>query len=259
MSLGSIIRNRREELGMTQELVAGQVRISKPYLSNIETGKAKNPPSDGVLRLLERALHFRPGELVKIAHLTRTPTDIRKDYETREAEVQKLRGIIRQLRGGLDDDADLVDQGDSAASAEERWDLSAGVVVPIINKVAAGYPHHFTDLDYPPGVAEEYIRCPDVHDPQAFAARVVGDSMEPDYREGDIVIFSPNLAVRSGDDCFIRFEPGEGTTFKRVYEDDERTLRLQPLNPSYPAQICPRDRVTGLWPALFRTQRARQP
>lgn len=40
-------------------------------------------------------------------------------------------------------------------------------------------------------VAEEYVRSPDLADPDAFTARVVGDSMAPDYREGDIVIFSP--------------------------------------------------------------------
>ena len=130
-------------------------------------------------------------------------------------------------------------------------------MVPVINNVAAGYPHHFTDLDYPPGVADEYVRCPDVHDPQAFAAQVVGDSMEPDYREGDIVIFSPNLEFRSGDDCFVRFEEAGETTFKRVYQDDQDTLRLQPLNRAYPAQTHAREAITGLWPALFKLQRVR--
>ena len=61
--------------------------------------------------------------------------------------------------------------------------------VPLINKVAAGYPREFTDLAYPARVADEYVRCPDLDDPDAFAARVVGDSMQPNYAEGDIVIF----------------------------------------------------------------------
>jgi repressor LexA len=256
MSLGSIIRERRRDLGVTQELVSGRAGISKPYLSNIETGKAKNPPSDGVLRLLERILSFRPGELTRIAHLSRTPTDIREDYEMRGAEVQKLREMLRQA-GGEESAEAAWGAEESAEEEEARRELSAGVVVPVINKVAAGYPHHFTDLDYPTGVAEEYIRCPDVHDPQAFAARVIGDSMEPEYREGDIVIFSPGLEARSGDDCFIRFEEGEGTTFKRLYEDDKKALRLQPLNRTYPAQIVPREAITGVWPALFRIQRVR--
>ena len=126
--------------------------------------------------------------------------------------------------------------------------------IPIINKVPAGYPKGFTDLDYPPSVADEYVRCPDIHDPQAFAARVVGDSMEPAYREGDIVVFAPNTPAESGQDCFVRLDTGE-TTFKRVYQDDPATLRLQPLNEKYPAHIVPRREVTGLWPAVVRIER----
>jgi phage repressor protein C with HTH and peptisase S24 domain len=132
--------------------------------------------------------------------------------------------------------------------------------IPIINKVPAGYPTDFTDLDYPPSIADEYVRCPDIQDPQAFAARVVGDSMEPDYHEGDIVIFAPNTPAESGQDCFVRLDTGE-TTFKRVYQDDPATLRLQPLNEKYPANIVPRREVTGLWPAVVRIERLdeRQP
>ena len=240
---------------MTQELVAAQVGISKPYLSNIETGKARNPPSDGVLRSLERALTFRPNELIRIGHLEKTPTDIRERYERFMAELGRLRGIIRDLRG---EEAGEEDAGAEESVADSREDIWAGVVVPVINSVAAGYPHHFTDLDYPPGIADEYIRCPDVHDPQAFAARVIGDSMEPDYRQGDIVVFSPNLTARSGDDCFVRFEPGEGMTFKRIYEDEKKAVRLQPLNRKYPAQTHAKAEITGLWPALFRIQRLRK-
>ena len=69
-------------------------------------------------------------------------------------------------------------------------------LIPVINKVAAGYPEDFSDLDYPVGVADDYIRCPDLHDPNAFAVRVVGDSMEPKFCEGDIVVFSP-----AAEDC----------------------------------------------------------
>lgn len=259
MSLGSIIRGRREELGYTQETVAGQVNISKPYLSNIETGRAKNPPSDGVIRSLERSLSFPPGELLKIAHLVRTPRDVREKYERYEAEIQKLRGMVRELQRGSAqvvgfDEFEASEGEESAAGAG----LSVGSLVPIINSVAAGYPHLFTDLEYPPGVAEEYIRCPDIHDPHAFAARVVGDSMAPDYRQRDIVVFSPNAAVRSGDDCFVRFEEGEGTTFKRIYHDDAESIRIQPLNSAYPAQVVPRDKITGLWPAILRIHHLRE-
>ncbi len=263
MSLSKIIRNRRVELGLTQDQVAAQAGISKPYLSNLETAKTKNPPSDMVLRGLEAALGFRSGELMRLAHLARTPLDVRQEHEMLEQEVQKLRGILKELltngprkpTGSVDLD-ELYRRLAEPPPAGNVTTIAAGVLVPIINKVAAGYPHNFTDLDYPPSIADEYIRCPDLHDPQAFAARIVGDSMEPKYKPGDIVIFSPNTPPRSGDDCFIRFAQDGGTNFKRYYEDeDKEAIRLQPLNSKYPAETYPREQISGLWPAAFRIER----
>ena len=123
--------------------------------------------------------------------------------------------------------------------------------VPVINRVSAGYPKDFTDLSYPKGVADDYVGCPDVHDKDAFAARVHGDSMTPKYREGDIVIFSPAAGPKSGDDCFVRFEDGH-TTFKRVFfeNDDEggrqSMLRLQPRNEKYRPQTRPGENSDGV-------------
>lgn len=155
---------------------------------------------------------------------------------------------------------------DAQASAEgvvapggERGGGGAAVVklpmqVPLINSVAAGYPREFTDLAYPARVADEYVSCPDLHDPDAFAARVVGDSMMPAYAEGDIVIFSPMRNVKNGSDCFARLEPDHDTTFKRVYFETspsgEELIRLQPLNSTYAPRVVPREQVAGLYAAV---------
>lgn len=263
MSLGGIIRQRREELRLTQDQASVQAGISKPYLSNIETDRIKNPPTDGVLANLERVLNFSRGELIRLAHLTRTPLDVRQEHEMLKAQVAKLRGILKELMdNGLKEKPTREDLcgllGDAAGGAGNLRTLGAGVTVPIINKVSAGYPHCLPDLDYPPSVADEYIRCPDVHDPQAFGARVVGDAMEPDYREGDIVVFSPNTPARDGDDCFVRFDQDGPTTFKRFYLDRDGAMRLQPLNNKYPAQSYPREKITGLWPAVCRIEQLRR-
>jgi SOS-response transcriptional repressor LexA len=91
-----------------------------------------------------------------------------------------------------------------------------------------------------------------VTDPDAFAARVVGDSMAPVYVEGDIVIFSPARPVKDGADCFARLEPDHETTFKRVYFEtgEGERIRLQPLNSAYPPRIVERERVAGLYAAV---------
>ena len=138
--------------------------------------------------------------------------------------------------------------------------LAVGTV-PIINKVSAGYPREFTDMSYPRGIADAYMTCPDLADANAFAARVCGDSMHPKYREGDVVVFSPAIYPRSGDDCFVRFDDGQ-TTFKRVFFENDETgkaaLRLQPRNEKYRPQMVPAEKVSGLYKAMYRLQKVEE-
>ncbi len=63
MSLGQIIRKKREQLNLTLDEVSSRIGFSKPYLSTIETGKVKNPPSDELLVKLEKMLEFEQGLL----------------------------------------------------------------------------------------------------------------------------------------------------------------------------------------------------
>jgi repressor LexA len=257
MSLGQIIRSKREELNLTLDEVSNRVKFSKPYLSTIETGKVKNPPSDELLARLERVLQFEPGLLLHIAHLERMPSDVRGVYESREAENQKLRQVLRKLlqkRGRTSEIKELLAKN-GVETEDGKLSMAAGRLVPIINKVAAGYPTDFDDLEYPVGIADDYVRCPDLHDPNAFAVRVVGDSMEPRFHEGDIVVFSPALDVRNGDDCFIRFTTPHETTFKRVFFERDNKLRLQPRNERYSPTVVEGNRVDGVYRAVIRYER----
>jgi len=257
MSLGHIIRKKREKLRLTLDEVSSRIGFSKPYLSTIETGKVKNPPSDELLTKLEKILEFEPGLLLHIAHMERIPPDIRQEYESAEAENQKWRQFIKNLVQKKTDVSKL-----NALLSESRLDiqqdtspLAAGRLVPVINKVAAGYPTDFDDLDYPAGVADDYVRCPDLHDPNAFAVRVVGDSMEPRFREGDIVVFSPAAEVQNGDDCFIRFATPHETSFKRVFFEPDNKLRLQPRNEKYSPIIIDGHRINGLYRAVIKYEK----
>ncbi len=294
-ALGPKIRKHRRRLGLTLDELAGRTSISKPYLSLIETGRVNNPPSDEKLRRLEQALAFTPGELVTQAHLQRTPRDVRamlqklmegaKDEGTKARRHEGTKGEEEPALATRNSQLATSDTPHSALSPQhsdpdtpidldsayltgilqELVDKSAGNIeqvtanaVPVINRVSAGYPRDFSDLGYPPRVADDYLSCPDVSDRDAFAARVHGDSMVPKYRQGDIVIFSPALSPRDGDDCFVRFADGH-TTFKRVFfESDEQgksTLRLQPRNERYRPQTIPAEMVAGLYRAIFRYQR----
>jgi phage repressor protein C with HTH and peptisase S24 domain len=257
MSLGQIIRNRREQLNLTLDYVGGRVGFSKPYLSTIETGKVKNPPSDELLVKLEEVLQFETGLLLHIAHMERLPADIRQSYEAAEAQNERWRMFMKNLveqKTPAEQVPSMLAES-SLTVEQDKTALKAGRLVPIINKVAAGYPIDFDDLEYPVGVADDYVRCPDLHDVNAFAVRVVGDSMEPKFHEGDIVVFSPAAEVRSGDDCFIRFSSPHETTFKRVFFEADNAVRLQPRNEKYPPMTADGKRINGIYRAVIKYEK----
>jgi SOS-response transcriptional repressor LexA len=269
-TLGPKLRRQRRRLGLTLDELAARTGISKPYLSLIETGRVPNPPSDEKLRRLEQTLGFAANELVTQAHLHRTPRDVRDMLHKLIADNAHARAAVAQAQaqaqvkpavGG----AINLDEAYLSGVLAEMVEKSAGNVervstntVPVINRVSAGYPKDFTDMSYPPRVADDYIGCPDVHDRDAFAARVSGDSMAPKYGEGDIVVFSPAAQPKNGDDCFVRFTDGQ-TTFKRAFfendESGEAVIRLQPRNERYRPKIVKSEEVAGLYKAIYRYQR----
>ena len=260
MAIGKIIRQKREELHLTLDEVSTRTGYSKPYLSTIETGRVKNPPADELLVKLEQLLGFEPGELLRIAHLEKLPADVREAFESSQAENQQFRSLIKDLmeKGGSTDQMLRSEKYSRILEmpTEELVNTSiAGKLVPVINNVTAGYPVDYDDLGYPPGAADDYVRCPDLHDPHAFAVRVVGDSMEPKYNQGDIIIFSPDRDVNSGDDCFVRMTDPHETTFKQVFFENSESIRLQPRNHKYPPMIMDRERINGLWLAIIRYER----
>jgi hypothetical protein len=110
----------------------------------------------------------------------------------------------------------------------------------------------------PSGPANGFVGCPGLTDPEAFAAGVGGDAMQPRFNDGDIVVFSPAAQVRSGDDCFVRLTDGR-TTFRRVFretaDDGTPVVRLQPRNERYRPLTVASDIVVGVCRAVFRYER----
>jgi phage repressor protein C with HTH and peptisase S24 domain/DNA-binding XRE family transcriptional regulator len=286
--VGPLLRAVRERRGLTLQEVADRVGCAKSYLSALETER-RNLPGDETLEKIEAALGLERGRLVRTANWQKSleagGAGVRKELEAmrkRDAAARELAKLLKigvsvgegtqrahadparsgggqrpldaaYLSGELSRLVDRIAPAEASARSD-AIPVPLPMEVPLINSVAAGYPTEFTDLGYPARVADEYVRCPDVHDPDAFAARVVGDSMEPAYVEGDIVIFSPAKALASGQDCFARIEPDQTSTFKRVFfEKDargEEVIRLQPLNSRYAPTVYPREQVAGLYAAV---------
>jgi len=65
----------------------------------------------------------------------------------------------------------------------------------------------------------------------AFALKVRGDSMEPEFYEGDIIIINPAFKQEHNDYLVVSNEEGEAT-FKQLKKYG-KTRVLHPLNPKH--------------------------
>jgi SOS-response transcriptional repressor LexA len=67
----------------------------------------------------------------------------------------------------------------------------------------------------------------------AFALRVRGDSMEPKFQDGCIIIVDPDKESYNGAFVVVRESDTDEATFKQLQIDGSRRY-LKPVNPRYP-------------------------
>lgn len=77
-----------------------------------------------------------------------------------------------------------------------------------------------------------------------FGLRVKGDSMFPEYLDGDTLILEKIDTCENGDDCVVMVNGNDGT-FKRVFKN-ENGIILQPLNPIYPPMVYTNEQIAEL-------------
>lgn len=114
--------------------------------------------------------------------------------------------------------------------------------IPLISFVEAGVWSDSND-PYPRGQGMEAIGL----DPElaehlsrvAFALKIEGNSMAPEFQPGDVIVVDPNIQPRPGDLVVAKLDGEEKATFKK-YRDrgmdaaGSRVIELVPLNPDYP-------------------------
>jgi len=105
--------------------------------------------------------------------------------------------------------------------------------VPLIGLAQAGGEGYFDDAGYPVGGGWDEVSLPDIADSNAYALEISGDSMEPVFRDGDMVIVSPNAPVRRGDRVVVRTTGGE-VMAKQLVRRSARRIEVKSLNPAHP-------------------------
>jgi len=125
--------------------------------------------------------------------------------------------------------------------------------IPLLGYAQAGRDGHFDESGYPTGVGWEQVELPALGDDDLFALRVVGDSMEPLYRESDIIVVSPTAAVSRGDRVVLRTRGGE-VMAKQLRRRSGSEIELASINPAYPDMTLPRAGVAWMWRIVWASQ-----
>ena len=103
--------------------------------------------------------------------------------------------------------------------------------IPVVSWVQAGAGEP-SGPGCPAGEPEEWVIATAPVGERAYALRIVGDSMEPKFPEGGIIIVDPELKPRHGSFVIASLGDTGETTFKQLIIDGKRYLK--PLNPRYP-------------------------
>jgi phage repressor protein C with HTH and peptisase S24 domain len=132
-------------------------------------------------------------------------------------------------------------------AADANWDEfaalltgqagGAGRAIPIVGMARAGADGFFYEARFPVG-AEETVRFPGLGEDRVYALEISGDSMEPTYRAGDVVIVQPGAPVRRGDRVVVRTRAGE-VMAKMLGRRNDQMVELVSLNAAHAPRELP--------------------
>ncbi|MFH1417285.1 MAG: S24 family peptidase [Planctomycetota bacterium] len=184
--------------------------------------------------------------------------------KTRSKAVSAIEPVARLLayaiaRGRYAGQKSLSLVGETEIIEGEDWQGEPGFV-PLLAPIAAGEPREATDGDYLAGRAEAYARFT-IEDPKAFALRVDGDSMSPDFKHGNVIVVSPKIGLptdhfRDGRLAVVIFGSERTATFKLIWTGDSRDKRrdcdylLKPINAAYPKMRLKVGEIAAILPVL---------
>lgn len=203
--LGFVLRLLRLGAELSQKEVASASGVSQPTVSRWENGESL--PDAAQRRVLCRLLDVE-ARLAALFALRREGDESRLGQRLSELTSLLLKRIA------------------PAAAAQHRRDI------PYFADVAAGVGEAQEQRSAP----RSYIEVPRhvfEQDPECYALRVVGDSMEPLLAAGDIIVVSPNAPLPDG--CLVAacVEP-DGDVVKSYRRRANGAITLTSLNPAYP-------------------------
>ena len=141
--------------------------------------------------------------------------------------------------------------GEFAALARDGVERAAAI--PLLGMAQAGQDGYFDDAGLPVGDGWEQTDLPRPKD-SLLSLRIVGDSMDPLYREGDrIIVDREATEVRKGDRVVVRTTGGE-TLAKEIGALTAQVVTLASVNPAYGARTLARNEIVWMGRILWVSQ-----
>ena len=76
------------------------------------------------------------------------------------------------------------------------------------------------------------MSLPEIGDANAYALEISGDSMEPAYRDGTVIMVAPSAPIRRGDRVVAKTLQGE-VMAKQLARRSAKRIELKSLNPAH--------------------------
>jgi phage repressor protein C with HTH and peptisase S24 domain len=174
------------------------------------------------------------------------------DGRARWPSTESLAKVLGATGASLEDFTALV------SGARTLGNVASGVRaaarrIPLIGLAQAGGDGFFDDGGYPVGGGWDEVSLPDVSDANAYALEISGDSMEPVFRDGDMVIVSPAAPIRRGDRVVARTTRGE-VMAKQLVRRSAKRVELRSLNPEHPDYSFDLNEVAWLHRIIWASQ-----
>jgi phage repressor protein C with HTH and peptisase S24 domain len=136
---------------------------------------------------------------------------------------------------------------------EQPGGTAGARAVPLIGFAQAGDGSYFDDGGFPAGEGWDEIAFPALSDERAYALEVSGHSMEPAYRDGDVILVSPAAPIRRGDRVVVRTKDGE-VMAKELKRRTPKSIELKSLNAAHPDRTLASSDVLWIARILWASQ-----
>ena len=211
MLLGDIIKQYREEHQMSLQDFADLIGTSRSYIHMLE--KNVNPS---------------------------TNKPINPSIETLKSLANAMNMNLDLLLKQLNDEQNIY-LDESEYKKQFSSNNSNSAIVFVYGTIPAGIPMEcIEDIIDTEEISADMLKG----GKQYFGLKIKGDSMEPDYLDGDVIILQKQDDCESGDDCVVMVNGNDGT-FKRVFKN-ENGIILQPLNNKYQPIIYSNEQIENL-------------